>query len=155
MRLTYAQEWPSGEFSRSIFLAGPSPRGNDEYDWRKSARTLLHRLGFDGMVYIPLPRDGVFHQEDFDHTTQIDWELAHLEKAGAIVFWIPRDLKSLPGFTTNVEFGRFSRGGRTVLGYPEGAPKMRYLRRIAEIDGVPVFHDMEATLTAAIDMLSA
>ena len=123
MRLLYAQEKASSEFSRSLFLAGPSPRGNGEHDWRKQARVLLHRLGFDGMVYIPLPRDGVFQQDDFDHTAQIDWELEHLEKARAIVFWIPRDLRALPGFTTNVEFGRFSRSGHTVLGYPEGTPQ--------------------------------
>ena len=153
MRLLYAQEKSSEKFSRSIFLAGPSPRGNNEYDWRKQARILLHRLGFDGILYIPLPRDEVFQQEDFDHAAQIDWELEHLEKARVIVFWIPRDLSTLPGFTTNVEFGRFSRSGHTVLGYPEDAPKMRYLHHIAKLDGVPVFHTLDETLAAAMNLL--
>ena len=152
MRLVYALERSSEEFTRSIFLAGPSPRGNGEYDWRKQARIYLHRLGFDGVVYIPLPRDGSYH-EDYDHAAQIDWELEHLEKARAIAFWVPRDLKTLPGFTTNVEFGRFSRNGRAILGYPEGTPKMRYLEHIARLDGVPIFHSMEDTLRAALDTL--
>jgi hypothetical protein len=149
MRLIYAQETDTEESTNSLFLAGPSPRGNGEYDWRKDAIAFLERVHFDGAVYIPLPRNGLFRQEDFDHVTQIDWELEHLEKAQAILFWIPRDLKSLPGFTTNVEFGRFSRSGRAILGYPEGAPKMRYLQHIAKLDGVPIFHTLEEALLAA------
>lgn len=154
MKLLYAHERINQEATRSIFLAGPSPRGHGEYDWRKQARIHLHRLGFDGVLYIPLPRDGVY-QKDYDHTAQMEWELEHLEKARAIVFWIPRDLETLPGFTTNVEFGRFSRSGHTILGYPESAPKMKYLAHIAKIDDVPIFHTMEDTLKAAMDMLPA
>jgi len=148
MNLLYALE-PSNPDRNSIFLAGPSPRGRGEHDWRKVACAWLRETGFSGTVYIPLPRDGVY-RPDYDHAAQIDWELEHLETAGVIVFWIPRDLENLPGFTTNVEFGRFSRSGRAVLGYPHGAPKMRYLHHIANLDGVPVFHTLEETLSAAL-----
>ncbi|MDB4992208.1 MAG: hypothetical protein JWL75_453 [Parcubacteria group bacterium] len=91
MRLVYAHESVEGAPRRSLFLGGPSPREAAHLDWRKNARVLLHQLGFEGYVYIPLPRDGIYH-DDFDHTAQIDWELAHLDKAGVRVFWIPRDL---------------------------------------------------------------
>jgi hypothetical protein len=138
--------------ARSLFLAGPSPRGNGEYNWRNAACQHLEHIGFNGAVYVPLPRDGAYHA-DYDHAAQVDWELEHLEKAGAIVFWIPRDLETLPGFTTNVEFGRFSRSGRALLGYPPGAPRMRYLRHIADLDGVPVFHSLEQILEAAVARL--
>lgn len=153
MKLLYALEHSEVK-ERSLFLAGPSPRGHGEPDWRKDAVAWLEAAGYDGTVFIPLPRDGVY-RADYDHVAQIDWELEHLEKAGAIVFWIPRDLKLLPGFTTNVEFGRFSRSGRAVLGYPEIAPKMRYLHHLAVLDGVPVFHTLEETLGAAVETLRA
>ncbi len=151
MKHIYAMEAGPAD-GPSIFLAGPSPRGKGEHDWRKPACAWLDAAGFSGSVFIPLPRDGVY-RPDYDHAAQIDWELEYLEKAGIIVFWIPRDLEALPGFTTNVEFGRFSRSGRALLGYPEHAPKMRYLHHIAKLDGVPVFHTLEATLSAALRRL--
>jgi hypothetical protein len=153
MKILYAGEQTLEDITRSLFLAGPSPRGRGEYDWRKDACAYLRETGFDGTVFSPLPRDGQYH-DNYDHEAQIDWELTHLEKAGAIVFWIPRDLATLPGFTTNVEFGRFSRRPRIVLGYPESAPKMRYLHYIARLDQVPVHHTMKQTLQAAVDMLA-
>ncbi|WP_052025303.1 nucleoside 2-deoxyribosyltransferase domain-containing protein [Asticcacaulis sp. AC402] len=152
VRLLYVHEANPGEDRRSLFLAGPSPRGQGEPDWRKQACAHLNQIGFDGAVYNPLPRDGLYNP-NYDHGAQIDWELEHLAKAGTIVFWIPRDLVMLPGFTTNVEFGRFSRRGNVVLGYPDAAPKMRYLHHLANLDGVPVFHSMEQTLDAAVTML--
>jgi hypothetical protein len=153
MKLFYASERSADEAVRSLFLAGPSPRGNGEHDWRQEACALLRQMEFKGAVYIPLPRDGVY-RDNYDHAAQIDWELEHLEKAGAIVFWIPRDLKTLPGFTTNVEFGRYSRSGRAILGYPKSAPRMRYLHYIADLDGVPVFHTLEETLAAALEAMA-
>jgi len=152
MNLVHALEHSGEDRRRSIFLAGPSPRGLGEYDWRKDACACLRDMRFDGTVFIPLPRDGVYRM-DFDHAAQIDWELDHLEKSGAIVFWIPRDLETLPGFTTNVEFGRFSRSGRAFLGYPKSAPKMRYLHHLADLDAVPVFHRLEEALAAAVARL--
>ena len=150
MNIVYAMERDPAEGARSLFLAGPSPRGQGEANWRIAAVAHLQAMGFDGTVYIPLPRDGVY-RADYDHAGQIDWELEYLEKAGAIVFWIPRDLTQLPGFTTNVEFGRFSRSSRAVLGYPASAPKMRYLHHIAMLDGVPVFHTLAETLDAGVE----
>ncbi|HWU24564.1 MAG TPA: nucleoside 2-deoxyribosyltransferase domain-containing protein [Candidatus Paceibacterota bacterium] len=152
MRVVYVHENDTTNLTRSMFLAGPSPRKAGEYDWRKQARTFLHRLGFDGTVFIPLPRDGEFH-EDYDRDAQASWELDHLEMAAVRVFWVPRDLVALPGFTTNVEFGRFSRMPPCVLGYPDGTPKMWYLHFIANRDSVPVYHSLIETLAAALKLL--
>ena len=152
MKILYACERTFDGGKDSLFLAGPSPRGNGEYDWRKEAYDKLHQIGFDGIVYTPIPRNDLYRQ-NYDYDEQIEWELEYLEKAGVIVFWIPRDLVTLPGFTTNVEFGRFSRKGNVVLGFPISAPKMRYLQYIANVDGVPVFHTMEQTLQAAVRLL--
>lgn len=61
---------------------------------------------------------------------QAEWETTAREAATAILLWIPRDLRTLPGFTTNVEFGLDVTTGRAVLGCPPDCPspgRNRYL----------------------------
>ncbi len=143
----YAHEHPKSENELSIFLAGPSPRGKEDYNWRIKALEYLNNKKFKGMVYIPLPKDNNW-LENYD--AQIDWELMYLNKANAIAFWIPRDLVHLPGFTTNVEFGMFLKSDKIVLGYPKNARKMRYLHYLANLNNVPVFDTLEETLDSSI-----
>lgn len=38
---------------KSIFLAGPTPRGENIESWRKYACQFLEKNGFDGVVYVP------------------------------------------------------------------------------------------------------
>lgn len=45
------QEVIKGE--KSIFLAGPTPRGENVISWRAEACEILKQLGFDGVVYVP------------------------------------------------------------------------------------------------------
>ena len=132
----------------SIFLAGPSSRSNRHYDWRPEALECLEGLGFDGAVFIPLPRD-TGTDESFDYEAQTDWELNHLDQSSSIAFWIPRDLKNLPGFTTNVEYGIFLKSGEIVLGYPESAAKMKYLHKVATRYGVPIRNTLASTMRQA------
>lgn len=113
----------------SIFLAGPTRR-NSPFDisWRKEACDILENLGFDGTVYIPeLLQEDKFDNEDYSKQTK--WEWACLEVAGAILFWVPRNMKDMPALTTNIEFGRYmaERPDHVVLGYPSCAEKMQYL----------------------------
>ena len=102
-------------------------------------------------MFIPLPRDGVYLVE---YDKQVNWELEHLNKANVIMFWIPRDLKNLPGFTTNVEYGMFLKSGKIVLGYPAGAPKMKYLDMVARMNNVPVSNDLNETIKIALSILN-
>jgi|SRR3989344_1151081 len=147
MEIIYAHERPADLSGPSIFLAGPSPRGSEDHNWRPWALDRLSLMGFAGTVYVPLPRDGKW-LENYD--AQVDWELDHLEAARVIVFWVPRDLVHLPGFTTNVEFGLFAQSGKCVFGYPKVAVKVRYLHRVAERFNIPIFNDLDATLRCAI-----
>lgn len=127
---------------QSIFLAGPTPRSPDVRSWRPRALELLLRKGFVGTVLVPEPRDGVFGRKfsektiegirAYDH--QFTWEFVGLGRATCIMFWIPRG-PSLPGFTTNVEFGYWARAQsmgpprqRIVAGAPERATHTRYLQ---------------------------
>ncbi len=151
MQIVYAPEQPPSQFSKSIFLAGPSPRDPSDPNWRPAALKALEDMGYDGVVFVPLPKNG-----DWSHgyDTQVEWEYAHLNMADVVVFWVPRS-KELPALTTNVEFGMFYDSGKAILGYPEGAPQMRYLAHHGKLENVPVYSTLEDTLRAAVDRIGA
>ena len=133
---------------RSVFLAGPTLRGDDKNkypNWRNDAVQYFQDAKFDGALYIPEPMKS-------DYGAQIDWEVYHLERATAILFWVPRSTDVLPGFTTNIEFGEWMRSGKIVLGCPPDAEKMRYLIYRAKKYGAPVLDNLQDTVNAAIDL---
>lgn len=150
LKLIYVFENPGDSSSQSIFLAGPSPRAKHHPNWRIEAVKMLEEKGFAGTVFIPLSKDV---QLTRSLEGQIEWELTNLDKASLIVFWIPRDLETLPGFTTNVEFGMYVKSGKIVLGFPKEAPHMRYLEHVAKINHVPTFYTLEETIKSALQML--
>lgn len=151
MDVIYAGEKPPLTFRSSIFLAGPSPRAPTDPNWRPEALCLLEALGYQGVVFVPLPRGGGWaeHYED-----QVGWEHEMLNMSDAVAFWVPRS-KDLPAFTTNVEFGMLYDSGKAVLGYPPGAPKMRYLKHLAVRGSVPIYSTLEETLAYAVSRCGA
>jgi len=150
MRVLYAQEEMESVPAQSIFLAGPSPGTKKHYNWRPEALEILEDIEFEGTVFVPLYRDGEWLD---DPEGQMDWELKHLDMASVIVFWIPRDLETLPGFTTNVEYGLYLKSGKIVLGFPKGTPKIDYIEYIGKKNNVPVYYDLEETLRKAVSIL--
>ena len=114
----------------SIFLAGPSPREDHSLSWRPTAIEKFRLLGFKGQLFIPEPWST-------DWEGQVEWEDKHLNIAKCILFWIPRELSKMPGFTTNIEWGKWNNSGKVVLGAPEDAPNMRYIRYYADKYNVP------------------
>lgn len=126
MKINYSDQ-PVRNAEKSVFLAGPTPRRKDVQSWRPNACRYLQELGFDGIVYVPELSSG---EALFSYDNQITWEWEALEKAGIIVFWIPRDLTIMPAFTTNVEFGYYVRDSRMVYGRPDSAEMNRYLDRL-------------------------
>ena len=88
--------------TKSIFLAGPTPRDKEITSWRNEACKILEKLNFDGLVYIP---EYSSWKPKADYVDQAMWERKALTNASIIVFWIPRKLPEMPAFTTNVEFG--------------------------------------------------
>mgnify|MGYP003109660019 FL=1 len=111
-----------------VFLAGPTPRDGST-SWRVSAEdsfreesSLLDET-YDVSLIIPEPRDGVFHGD-----SDAQWEHLAINACDVLLFWVPRDLKDLPGFTTNVEFGYFLRDKeKVVYGRPFNTPNVGYL----------------------------
>src|SRR6266540_6622041 len=107
----------------SLFLGGPTPRSAEVSSWRPEALDLLRGLGFAGIVLVPERRDWTAR---FSYLDQVEWEYEGLETCSVIAFWVPRNPQTLPGFTTNVEFGRYVGSGRCVYGRPRPATPIGY-----------------------------
>lgn len=112
----------------SIFLAGPSPRHPEIVSWRIEAVKILSSWKFKGIVLVPERHNWACK---FDFTDQVEWEFEGLYGSSAAAFWIPRNMKHLPGLTTNVEFGALvankEEARRVVYGRPDESEKNRYL----------------------------
>ena len=137
--------------SKSIFLAGPTPRDGQTPSWRPKALSILNDLNYDGIVYIP---ENEIKGGVIDNDKQFAWKLEALKEASIIVFWIPRKLPEMPAFTTNVEFGYWLRTDKVVYGRPDDAEHVGYLNRLYK------FHtsrspknNLEQLLQEALDRL--
>src|SRR5690606_12285421 len=100
--------------------------------------------------FVPESRNGKWHG---DRIAQVEWEDRSLHLSDCILFWIPRDMKTLPGLTTNVEFGRWEDSGKAVLGSPTGAEKNDYIIQYANKLNIPGADTLNQTLALAIDMV--
>ena len=143
----YALESQEDNDCLSIFLAGPTPRDHSSPSWRPGMIKTLRDAGFTGDIFVPEKRGDYLSYEYGTHTR---WEVEYLNKATLILFWIPRDLESMPAFTSNIDFGEFSHSGKIILGYPEWAKKMRYLKERCIMHDIQYFHTMEELANCAV-----
>lgn len=153
IRVVWARELiPLGP---SVFLAGPTPTAGVVPSWRPAAIEKIRAAATSPLtVLIPESRGGV-RAESYDD--QFRWETAARAQASVVLFWIPRDLATMPGFTTNVEFGHDVTTGRVVLGCPPNCPnpeRNRYLIKLAERYGAPVCETLDDTVRAALTRIS-
>jgi 8-oxo-dGTP pyrophosphatase MutT (NUDIX family) len=136
--VVHASEEPPATWDASVFLAGPTPRSADVASWRPAVLELI-RSQWAGpgrlVVFVPEPRDGGAWAEYDDQRL---WELRWLSVADQVVFWVPRAMATLPGLTTNDEWGWLKDSGRAVFGSPDDAVKVRYQREYARDQGVPL-----------------
>jgi hypothetical protein len=148
MNVVFARE-PVTVWHPSIFLAGPAPRSAEVKSWRPEALDALRELRFAGTVLVPEPRDW---SEKLSYVDQVEWEYEGLEGCSVVAFWVPRDVQTLPGFTTNVEFGRYVGSGRCVYGRPEGAPHTKYLDWLyRKLTGRAPERSLSAVMAAAVE----
>ena len=148
MQIIYAGESAPQTYSKSIFLAGPTPRDELTLSWRPAMNEALKKAGYDGVVFVPEPRDRRFKCNYHD---QVEWERQHLEMSDRIVFWVPRNLENMPAFTTNVEFGRYVTSGKILYGRPDRSPKNSYLDWLYQKDGADLaINDMDELARAVV-----
>lgn len=157
MELVYTLESFPERVCKSIFLAGPTPRSNNVSSWRPEALRILKEKGFDGVVYVPESRDGNFGKQftEKEYQEQLLWENQGLKTADCILFWVPRQMDTMPALTTNVEFGLYANFGKSILGAPENAENVRYLFAKAEEFSIPTFRTLEETVEAAISFIGS
>jgi hypothetical protein len=153
----YAQAPVPTSWDAAVFLAGPTPRDPAVPSWRPAAVDLLRErwVAGDGgrlVVFIPEFARGRPNGHEADWLGQVEWEDACLNASDAIAFWVPRDMTTLPGLTTNVEWGRWESSGKVVLGAPPGAPGTKYLRHYATKVGAPTADTLHATMDLALDL---
>jgi len=151
MIINFSDE-PVNENKKSIFLAGPTLRNSTfEQSWRKQATEILKELGFDGVVYVP---EFSKKESPFDLTNQASWERKALLNASVIVFYIPRKLPELPGFTTNVEFGMYlsKKPKQVLLCCPFDSEKNSYLEWLYNVEkpNATIFRTLEEVLNEAV-----
>jgi len=147
MKIVYANQELPESWSKSIFLAGPTPRSADVKSWRGEAVKELEALGYDGVVFIP---EDEHNKWQHSYVEQVEWEERCLNASDCIVFWIPRDLETMPGFTTNIELGVWLDSGKAVVGFPERAPKTRYIEHYTNKLKVPNARTLRGTLEEAV-----
>jgi 8-oxo-dGTP pyrophosphatase MutT (NUDIX family) len=150
MQVVYAREAFPKNVVKSIFLAGPTPRSSFVPGWRTQALEILQGLGYDGQVFVPETSD---HLWTSDYMGQVEWEEEGLRRADCIVFWVPRSLPNMPGFTTNDEWGYWKTSGKVVFGAPVDAEKIRYQAHYADKLKVPMADTLARTLMDAIEMV--
>lgn len=152
MQVVYTKEAFPTEVTKSLFLAGPTPRDTETPSWRPEALKLLEGLGYDGTVFVPENRGGkVFG----DYIDQVEWEEKALSRADAVVFWVPREMSKMPALTTNCEWGMWADSGKAILGAPVGAASVRYLQTMATKLKVPSYSTLDAALEEAVRTLGA
>lgn len=140
----------------SVFLAGPTPRAETVPSWRPDAIAAIEAAWTGARPLTVLTPESRGGKRAAEYHDQVEWEAAGLDSASAILFWIPRDIATLPGFTTNVEFGLHVRSGRVVLGCPPDCPspeRNRYLIWTAKRYGAPVFDTLTATVKGALALV--
>lgn len=152
MKILYSdQEMFTGGLS--IFLAGPTPRKQEVPSWRPYAVEILEKLDFQGTVLIP-EREGGWAKTNYED--QAEWELAGLALCSKILFWVPREMVTMPALTTNVEFGYWLAKSpeRVLYGRPDDAPSTKYLDwlylREYNKPQAYVFHSLEWLVSFAI-----
>ncbi len=153
MKIQYSQTEIEIE-GKSVFLAGPTPRSEDVLGWRDGAIKAFKELNFNGTILIP-ELEGGWNQE-FAYKTQIEWELEAMEKADIIMFWIPRELETMPAFTTNIEFGYWlaKEPSKIILGVPSYAVNCDYIKYLAKVNDIQVHTNKLETIKAVLRSLN-
>ena len=137
----------------SVFLAGPSSREDVlEFKWRSLAVHYLRKAGFQGIIYVPEPRENDWSFKENFGQQVVEWESTRLLSASITFSWIPRHQTQLPGRVTNTELG-FHLGmayaspekfkERVIFGCPPDAWKVKSEKHWASLANLEPFDNLQ------------
>ena len=127
-----------------LFLAGSIDMGK-AIDWQKQIETSLSGLDID--IYNPRRDDwDSSWTQDITHLgfrEQVEWELAHLERADMIVFYFdPKGASPV----SMLELGLHAKTGKVIVCCPEGFWRRGNIEITCLRYGVPFFSSLEETI---------
>lgn len=150
MEVVYALEELPKEFSKALFLVGPTPRSRGVQSWRPEALRILEEIGYDGVVFSPERRS---REVKSSYDDQVNWEDAALNMADTIVCWVPRNMETMPALTTNTEIGEWMKSGKLVFGAPDDAVNVRYHQLKCREHNIPQFRTLKGALKKAFELI--
>jgi 8-oxo-dGTP pyrophosphatase MutT (NUDIX family)/nucleoside 2-deoxyribosyltransferase len=146
----YDEPLPREQFI-AFFLAGPTPRTKDVASWRPQALEYITEIAkeknIDVHVFIPEYRNSRSRRISLED--MVEWDKRALNRADMIIFWLPRNLETFPGYTTNIEWGWWFRSGKVVFGAPDYAEKVDYVKIKAREENVSIFDTLYETIMGA------
>lgn len=140
----------------SICLCG-HPRDDHEFAGFGACQAMLNSFDKEGIqrgcYYCRAFKSSIQKERLLDVEKQIEWEELCLNVADKIVAWLPCELKTMPGFASRVEWGRWESSGKLILGFPENAEKLGYISYYAKKEEVPTFSSLKETISKAVSLL--
>src|SRR5436309_1919591 len=106
MQLVFIGEAYPQNVEKMIFLGDSTLyQGKLSSSWRIDAIQWLEQLGYDGTVYIPEDKEGYPNTASLNYEARLRWVRGALMRSDVIIFWLPRDPKSLSHIVMGVELG--------------------------------------------------
>jgi hypothetical protein len=134
---------PAG--ARAVFLAGSIDMGAAD-DWQTRLAAVLAERGGDGELIVLNPRRDAWDaswRQSIDEPRfrgQVEWELDGLERADVIAMWFTPASKAP---ITLLELGLHARGGKLVVGCPDGFWRRGNVEVVCARFGVPLLAEWD------------
>jgi hypothetical protein len=181
MNIIFSDQGFPKQITKSLFLAGPSPRDSNVFDWKFEAVSKLEDKKFDGTIFVPIISKvflkGYFEyrksinkqtslidediynsifisNQKWNYDNQVEWEIKARNMADINLFWVDRDINGgMPGFTTNIEFGEDLSCGKMIYGRPDKSDKCNYLDKRIALNKKLKFNDLDSILNESLNIL--
>jgi hypothetical protein len=144
--------WTAAADARVVFLAGSIEMGAAE-DWQAA---LTARLPPGVVVLNPRREewDASWRQsiDEPRFREQVEWELDGLERADVIAMWFAAGTRAP---ITLLELGLHARGGKLVVGCPDGFWRKGNVEVVCARFGVPLAGDWEAFVAGVVRGMAA
>jgi hypothetical protein len=147
--------WTAAADATVVFLAGSIEMGSAS-DWQAALTAALAARA--GHVVVLNPRrdawDASWRQaiDEPRFREQVEWELDGLDRADVIAMWFAPETRAP---ITLLELGLHARGGKLVVGCPDGFWRKGNVEVVSARFGVPLAGDWNAFVAAVVRAIGA